>query len=203
MMGGSFPISVRAKLTEWEKAEIGYDATPLTFRVNVTSSPGKDVNKMIQRRMCKTMVDAGWGRMVAGEALHRISIVLSWLSLINNDDEPPKDGNDNCQQRWYDRFPAMVRIKCFHIWIISSLCPGKAMAVTVKKAKWLLIIHQSCVNWFESIKVVPIGLESWEGAIATFHSGSSSHKKLVSPLAKYHNKTFCQPWWLLHYIRHL
>ena len=35
---GSFPISLRAKLTEWEKAEIGYDGTPLTFRVNVTSS---------------------------------------------------------------------------------------------------------------------------------------------------------------------
>ena len=37
MMVESFLISQRAKLTEWENGEIGYDATPLTFRVNVTT----------------------------------------------------------------------------------------------------------------------------------------------------------------------
>ena len=37
MMVESFLISTRAKLTEWENGEIGYDATPLTFRVNVTT----------------------------------------------------------------------------------------------------------------------------------------------------------------------
>ena len=62
----------------------------------------------------------------------------------------------------YDSNVDVGRIAFTFVRIISSLCPRKAMPMAVKmmKAKWLmLIIHQNCANWFESIKVVPIGLE--------------------------------------------
>ena len=122
--------------------------------------------------MCKTMVDAGWGRMVAGEALHRISIVLSWLSLINNDDEPPKDGNDNCQQSWYDHFPAMVRMllrlpHLNYIIIVSwkgNGCyseEGKMVADNPSKLCQLVWIHQSCANWFGKLRRCNCHISFW------------------------------------------
>ena len=52
MMVESFPISQRAKLTEWENGEIGYDATQFTFRVNVSIHILWDVpSKMLKKKV--------------------------------------------------------------------------------------------------------------------------------------------------------